>query len=86
MAGHVQCKVEHVLLLLARSGKPGEIPGVDDDMAGRAGHLALARPFERLAGGLGDIEQPLAGGSLDFLHVRTVGGDEPNQGHEAKLD
>ena len=37
-----------------------EILGVDDHVAGRAGHHALARAFERLARGPGDVEQPLA--------------------------
>ncbi len=40
-------EVEHVLLVFARGGELREPVGIDDDMAGRAGHLALAGPFER---------------------------------------
>src|SRR5690606_36953486 len=42
MARHVAGEIEHVLLLLARRRQLGEIIGGDDDVAGRAGHLALA--------------------------------------------
>ena len=45
-------EIEHVLLLLARGRQAREVRGVDDHMAGRAGHLALARALQRLAIGL----------------------------------
>ena len=60
LAGDVGGEVEHVLLVLAGAGQPGEPLGIDDHMAGRAGHLALAGAFERHAGGLRDVEQARA--------------------------
>ncbi len=50
-------EVEQILLHLGGGWQLGEILCGNEDMAGRAGHLPLARPFERLAGGLADIEQ-----------------------------
>jgi hypothetical protein len=61
VAGDAGGEVEHVLLFFARLRQAGEILGVDDDVAGGAGHLALARSLERLAVGLRDVEQALAG-------------------------
>src|SRR5688500_2600767 len=83
-AGDVPGEIEQILFLLAGRRKLGEILGGDDDVAGRAGHLALARPFERLAVRLGEVEQPLAGRAAHFLDVVAVGGDEADQGHAAK--
>ena len=57
---------------------------VDDDVAGRAGHHALARALERLFRRPGDVEQPLARLGLDFAVERPVGLEEAHQGHAAK--
>src|SRR5687768_2688586 len=84
-AGDVQREIEQILLLLARPRKLREILGGDDDVAGRAGHLALARAFERLAVRLGEVEQALAGRPPHLLDVVAVGRDEADQGHTAKL-
>src|SRR5687768_14237324 len=84
-AGDVQREIEQILLLLARPRQLREILGGDDDVAGRAGHLALASPFERLAVRLSEIEQPLAGRAAHFLDMVAVGGDEADQGHAAKF-
>src|SRR5215207_5829549 len=84
-SGDVQGEIEQILLLLARPRKPGEILGGDDDVAGRAGHLALARTLERLAVRLGEVEQSLAGPAPHLLDVFAVGRDEADQGHAAKL-
>ena len=78
-------KVEQVLLLLARGRQPLEILGGDDHMAGRAGHHALARPFERLARGPGDVEQPLARRRVHFLVEGSVRPEKPHQGHAANF-
>src|SRR4051812_41753684 len=84
-AGDVGGEIEHVLLLLAGAGKLREILGGDDDMAGRAGHLPLARPLERLARILGDIEQPRTRRGKHLALLIAVGGDEADQGHAANL-
>src|SRR5688500_11638817 len=77
-------EIEHVLFLLAGARQLREILGGDDDVAGRAGHLALTRALERLAGILGDVEQTGAGGGANLLRGISVGGNEADQGHAAK--
>ena len=72
-------EVEQILLLLARRRQLGEIVGVDDHVAGRTGHHAFARAFERLAGGPGDVEQPLPRRGLDFLVERSVRPEKPHR-------
>src|SRR3954468_138626 len=84
-AGDVEGEVEEVVFLLAGRRQAGEILRGDDDVAGRAGHLPFARPFERLTGGPGDVEQALPGGGVDLAHRSAVGGDEADPGHAAKL-
>jgi len=86
VAGDVGGEVEHVLLVLAGPRQLREIPGVDDDVAGRAGHLALARPLQRLAGILGDVEQPRPGRRVDLLHALAVGLRADPSGSLEELD
>ena len=83
-AGRGGGEVEHVLLRLGRRRQLREILGIDDDMAGRAGHRALAGAFERLAIGLGDVEQPLPTGASTSRDGLAVGRDEADPGHAAK--
>ena len=65
-------------------GRRLEILVGDDDVAGRAGHRAFAGAFERLAVGLGDVEQPLAGWRLDFMVERSVGLEKTAPGSRGK--
>ena len=76
-------QVQHVLLFLARWRQAGEILGLDNHVAGRSGHLTLARSFERLTGILRNIEQPFPGCGADFLDMISVGRDEANEGQAA---
>ncbi len=62
---HIGGEVEHVLFLLAGFGQASEPFAGDDHMAGRAGHLALARPLERHTGALPHFEQAIARRGLD---------------------
>jgi hypothetical protein len=78
-------EVEQILLLLAGRGKPLELLGIDDHVAGRAGHHAFARSFERLALGPGDVEQPLAGRRFHFLVEGSVRPEKPHQGHASNF-
>ena len=78
-------EVEQILFLLARRWKPREILGVDDHVAGRAGHHALARAFERLAFAPGEVEQSLARLGFDFLVERPVRLEKPHAGHASSF-
>src|SRR3546814_2664556 len=69
-------EVEHILLHFARLGQAAEILLGDDDVAGRAGHLAFARPFERHQMRLRDVEQDIAGVRLGLGSVLAIGVDE----------
>ena len=67
------------------AGSFGEILGVDDHMAGRAGHHALARALERLARRPGDVEQPLARLRFHFLVEGSVRPEKAHQGHASSF-
>ena len=58
---------------------------IDDHMAGRTGHLALAGALERLVCLLGDIEQACARRRLDLAAERAIGRQETNQRHATAL-
>ena len=58
---------------------------IDDDMAGRAGHLPLAGAFQRLAIVLGDMEEVRALRRLHLAVEAAIGVQEPHPGHAAKL-
>ena len=70
-----------ILLVLGCGGQGGRILRRDDDVAGRTGHLALARAFERLAGGLRDVEQAIAVRLAIDAPFLAVGADEGNRDH-----
>src|SRR3546814_5760860 len=76
-------EIEHILLLLAWWGELVGILGRDDDVAGRTRHLPLARPLERLAIGLCEIKQAIAGPTTRFLDAGAVGADEADEDHAA---
>src|SRR3954468_21934119 len=78
------CEVEQILLFLTRGWEFCEIIGIDDDVAGGAGHAALARAFERLARCPGDVEQPLTGRRFHFLIEGSVRPEKPHQGHASR--
>src|SRR3546814_14788190 len=54
-----------------------------DLVAGRTRHLPLARPLERLAIGLCEIKQAIAGPTTRFLDAGAVGADEADEDHAA---
>src|SRR6185369_14400247 len=74
-------KVEQVFLLFACLRELRKVLRVDDHMARRAGHYALASALERLACGPGDVEQPLSRRCIHFLVEGSVSLEETHQGH-----
>lgn len=70
-------KVQHILLLFARGSHACEVRGIDDDMAGRTGHLPAARPLQRQVIRLRQIEQPVTRRPPRFLHL-SIGAHEAN--------
>src|SRR6476661_8742992 len=74
-------QVEQILLLFARLRQLLEIVGIDDHMAGRAGHHPFARALERLACRPGDVEQALPRRRFHFLVESSVRTEETHQGH-----
>ena len=86
VASNMGGEIEQIFFLLAGRRQPCEILGRDDDMAGGTGHLPLARAFEWLAIGLGDVEQGFARRRIDLAHSMAVSGDEANSGHATKLN
>src|SRR3546814_18889831 len=54
-----------------------------DLVAGRTRHMPLARPLERLAIGLCEIKQAIAGPTTRFLDAGAVGADEAAEDHAA---
>ena len=76
---------EEVVFLLRGPGQLVEILLGDDHMAGRTGHAALARSFERLIRAPGEIEQALAGPALHFPVQCPVSAEEPYQCHPGKF-
>ena len=69
-------QIKHVFFMLACSRQFAEVVGFDDDMTGRARHLALARSLQRLAASLGDIKQNSAIRCLYLLPAVAIGADE----------
>jgi hypothetical protein len=82
-AGHACGKIEHVFLVIAGARKPGKICRIDNDMAGRTGHLPLARSLQRLITVLRKVEQDRARGCLCLGHPGAVGADESDADHAA---
>src|SRR4051812_32483101 len=50
-------------------------------MTGGAGHLTLARPFQRLARILGHIQKDRTSGGIDILPLFAIGADEGDFRH-----
>jgi hypothetical protein len=73
-------QINHIFFIFARAGQAGKPLCIDNDMAGRAGHLALARAFQREPCGLTNIEQRLAGFSQG-LNVLAIGHLEADSNH-----
>src|SRR4051794_19358026 len=78
-------EVEQILLLVSRLWKLGEILGINDDVAGRASHHALASAFKRFARRPRDIEQPLSRRPVHFLVERPVGLEKSHDGHASSF-
>ena len=82
LAGQATCsrrrgrQIEHIFFMLACSRQFGEIIRFDDDMTGRAGHLALARPFQRLTAPLSHIKQDGSIRRLNLLPAFAIGAYE----------
>ena len=74
-------EVEQVILLFAGGRQARKILLCDHDVARRAGHLPFARPFERLAFGLGEIEQIGACRCIDLMVERAISLQKPNLDH-----
>src|ERR1700754_532162 len=77
----MRSQIEHVLLHLRRGRKRLENSWIDDDMAGGAGHLALAGALQRLPGGLRDIKQTLARRRLHLGRQLAARIEETDQRH-----
>lgn len=75
-------EIEEIVLLFARRRQAFEVFRGDDHVTGRARHGPFARPFERLAIGLRDVQQHGAWFSVDLTVYATVGEKEANEGHE----
>ena len=80
-AAHSSCKIEHILLVFASAGQSVEIFFADNDMTGGAGHLPLAGAFQRLPGGLRDVEQAIACFAFNNLFLVAIGADEGHFDH-----
>lgn len=78
-------EVEQILFLFARGGQSLKVGSIDDDMTGRTGHHALASALEWLARRPGDVEQALAGSSLNFPVEGSVSLEETHQGHASSF-
>lgn len=78
-------EIEQVFFFLAGRRKFLKIASVDDHVAGRTCHYTLARTLERLAGGPGDIEQPLAWLCLNFLVECSVSLEKTHEGHASSF-
>src|SRR5215218_8127483 len=77
-------KVEQILFLLACRRQLLEIVPIDDHMAGRAGHHALARALQRFARRPGDIEEPLPWFRFHFLVQAPVRPEKTHQCHATR--
>src|SRR5436190_17614648 len=78
-------EVQEVFFLLARLRQFFEIFRVDDDVASRAGHYALAGALERLTRGPGDVEQPLPRRCFNFLVEGSVRPEKTHKRHASSF-